>query len=50
MKSGIAITAEQTNTIFDRILHREKSYCIMLYICEKERAVILCLIDRESNV
>jgi len=49
MKSGIAIIAEQIITIFDRIFYRERLNCIMLYMCEKERAGILCLIDIESD-
>ena len=49
MKSVTAITAEQTSTTYDRILHRVKGTCIMLYICENEVAGILCLIERESN-
>jgi len=49
VKSVTAITAEPTSTTYDRILHREKSYCIMLYICENERAGILRLIDGDGN-
>jgi hypothetical protein len=46
VKSVIAITAEQTSTTYDRIFHREKTYCIMLYIFEKEGAGILRLIEK----